>query len=152
MQNTLLLNSDASSTDERTIIKGPLLVEKKIKKKIATYLELYTRQSCLTHTHFLQGLVPSILILAFSQYFSGFFPLVFLEGYHSSSSPGITSLYLDPTIRDSSAPSKRVVFFTSTLFQSCQRYANLFFFFFSSASLLFLAFSLILSSTSFLAF
>ena len=96
-------------------------------------------------THLSQELTSPILTVVSPWYFTGCFPLAFLEGYYLSSSPEMTSLCLDPMTWDPSIPSKRVASFSSTLFQSCWRYSNiLFFFFFSSATLLL--------STSFLAF
>ena len=71
------------------------------------------------------------------QYFSSYFPLVFLEGCCLSSSLETTSLYLDPMIWDPSVSSNKTLFSTSTLSWSCWRYSNCFFFFSSSTSLCF---------------
>ena len=147
----LLLQSDAPSIDKKMTMKGLLLV-KKNKEKIFTYLELCTRQSCPVHINLLQRLIPPIFTLTSLQYFSSCFFLAFLESCFLFSSPEVISLYLVPATWKSSMLSKRAVSSTSILSQSCQRYSNIFFFFFSSTFLYFSASSLILASAVFLTF
>ena len=61
-----------------------------------TYLEGYTRQSCLALTHFSQGLVSPIFTVAPLQYFPSCLSLAFLKGHCLSLSLAATFLYLDP--------------------------------------------------------
>ena len=99
------------------------------------------------------GVGTPILTAAPLWYFSCYLSLAFFEGHCPSLSLAVIFLCLDPVTWDSSAPSKRVAFFSSTSSWSHWRYSNvLFFFFFSSAILYLLAFSLAFFSTSFLAF
>ena len=79
-----------------------------------------------THTS-LTGVSIPILTPMSLWYLAGCFPLAFLKGQWSLLSSGKTFLYLNLSV-----PSKRVVSSTSTSFQSCWRYSNAFFFFFSS--------------------
>ena len=105
------------------------------------------------YTHLSQGVASPILTAAPPQYFFGCFPLAFLEGCCSSSSPMATSLRLDPAAWDLSAPSNRVASSSSTLFQSHWRYSLVLFFLSSSSTTLCLsASSLALASASLLAF
>ena len=114
-----------------------------------THLEGCTRQSCPAHTHLSQGLEPSILTVASPQYLS----LAFLEGCCLSLSLAVTSLHLDPTTWDPSAPSNRVASSSSTLSRSRWRYSIvLFFFFFFSTTFCLSASSLALAFAFLLAF
>ena len=128
-------------------------ISNKKNQKKYFYLSWIVYQTVLpsTYTSFTEVSIP-ILTPISPWCLAGCFPLAFLAGQCSLLSPGGISLHLDPMIWNPSVLSKRVVFFTSTLFWSCWRYSNFFFFFFFSAILLFLAFSLALASASFLAF
>ena len=96
-------------------------------------------QTILPGAHIpLAGLKPPILTAAPPWYF----PLAFLEGHCPSLSLAVTSLYLDPTTWDPSAPSNKVASFSSTLSQSHWRYSIVFFFLSSSSTTLFLGFGL----------
>ena len=86
-------------------------------------------------------------------YFSGYFPLAFLEGCCPSSSPVATSLCLDPATWDPSAPSNRAVSSSNTSSQSHWRYSIVLLFLSSSFTTLYLsASSHAFSSTFLLAF
>ena len=110
------------------------IIRKNNNTKLVTHLEWYTRQSYSAYTHLLQELISSILTVAPLQYFSGCFPLAFLESYCPFLSLEVTSLCLDFTTWNLSVPSNKAASSTSTSFQSCWRYSNYFFFFFSSTS------------------
>ena len=112
-----------------------------------------TRQSCPVYTHLSQGLEPPILTAAPPRYFPGCFPLAFLEGHCSSSSPAVISLHLDPATWDPSAPSNRAASSSSTLSWSRWRYSTVLFFLSSSSATFCLSASfLALASASLLAF
>ena len=118
-----------------------------------THFEGCTRQSYLALIHLSQRLASPIFTVAPLWYFSGCFPLVFLEGYCPSSFLTATSLYLDPVIWNLSALFNRAVSSSSTLFWSHWRYSNILFFFFSSSTTLcLLAFSWAFFSASLLVF
>ena len=150
MGYTLLFEGNAPSTCEESSMK-----EKIIKKLVIisiiknTHLEGCTRQFCLVLIHLLQGIVPPIFTAVPLQYFPGCFSLAFLESYCHSSSLAVISLCLDHATWDPLVSSNRAASFLSTLSWSHWMYSNFFFF---STILHFLVFSLVLASTSLLAF
>ena len=155
MGNTLLLDSNISSTCERTTIKRMIISRGKNKRYSITYLDLYTRQSCLVCIYLLQGLTLPILTVVSLWYFSGCFSFVFLEGCYlilSSKEMLVIFLHLDHMIQKTLVFSKKTIFLAITLFQSCFRYSNHFSFSFSSTNLHFLAFFFIFAFATFLAF
>ena len=101
-----------------------------------------TRQSCPACTYISQRLASPNLISMFPQYLTSCFPLAFLEGQQSTSSPQGASLCLDLSVL-----STRVASSSSTLSQSYWIYCNIlfffFFFFFFSTILYFSASSLV---------
>ena len=99
--------------------KRKLLKNNNNKYNKNTHLEECTRQSCPVLTHLLQGSASPIFTAAPLQYFSGCFPLAFLEGHCPSSFPVVTSLHLDSITWNPSAPSNRVASPSSTSSQSC---------------------------------
>ena len=149
VEYTLLLEGNAPSTCKRSAMKEKIIRKIIISIIKNTHLEECTRQSCMVLTHLSQRLAPPIFTAAPPWYFTGCFPLAFLEGRCLFSSPAATSLCLDPVIQDLSAPSKRVASSSSILSQSHQIYFN---FSFSSAILCFSASSLALASTLLLVF
>jgi len=94
VEDTPLLKSDAFSIYKRLAMKK-IISREKIKRNSFTYLELYTRQSCLVNipltevnTPYLDHSVPVVC----------YFSLVFSESYHLASSSKkmvVTSFHFD---------------------------------------------------------
>ena len=129
-------HKQGSSYEEKKLLK--IIISIRIK-----YSPWGVHQAILpgTHTSLAEVSTP-ILTAAPLRYFSSCFPLVFLEGHCSSSSPAVTSLCLDPMTWDPSAPSNRAASSFSNSSQSRWRYSIVLFFFFSSSATLFLGFGL----------